>query len=195
MKKIYRQALQVEFEKEMKEQLNLFSQFKLKLTKEQKSETVIFAGSEIYAYQFHEHLTFFLHMIPRQTQEGFLLEFGWSVNGVFPHKLTRQIGPKLTGEEMASNDMLLDYGVLHHKKYNQGFLDWKVWEPSVPRGHPQWREIFIKEDLLPVSEEQAQERVKKPVAQCIKAIKDDVIPYFNEYLKFHKLPEMASVEG
>jgi hypothetical protein len=63
-------------------------------------------------------------------------------------------------------------------------LGWDVWRCSVGIDRPDFRRIFIEEDLAPVSEAQARDLVATAIAACMKDLQDVAVPYLAEWLRF-----------
>lgn len=194
MKAIYRKHVHEQFDGAMALRLPEFAPFVLRLTKEQRKEATLFAGSRIYRRVVAEGLHLFIHVIPHRTQEEFLLEVGWSTLGRFPHQLTSNGIPTADGTEMERQEWLIDFGGIFHRRFGRSHLGWEVWRCSVAIDDPNYIQTFIREDLAPVSDSQARERVQSAVTQCIDDIEAVVLPYFDEMLR-RKQPVAGSVPG
>jgi hypothetical protein len=185
MKPIYRQHVQDALDRLLPAALPGFAHVPLKLSKEERKQATLFAGSRLYA-RTGPGGTLFIHLIPHARQEQLLAEVGWSVSGRFPAALTSHGPLKKPADEKAEPSWLIDFGELYHRRHGLGFLGWHVWKPSVEADHPDFTRIFVQEDLLPVSEEQARARAEAAVRAALADLREVALPYLEEWVRFRQ---------
>ena len=78
---------------------------------------------------------------------------------------------------------LIDFGELYHRRHGMGFLGWDVWQPSVDIDHPDYMKVFMREDLAPVSDEQARTRAAAAVAEALTDLRDVALPYLEDWAR------------
>ena len=182
MKPIYRKHVQEALDRLLPAALPGFVKVPLKLSKEERQQATLFAGSRLYGRQEREG-TLFIHLIPHSRQERLQAEVGWSVSGRFPAALTSHGPLTRPADERAEPLWLVDFGELYHRKHGLGFLGWDVWKPSVEAEHPDYMKIFVQEDLAPVSEDQARARAEAAVQACLADLRAVALPYLEDWLR------------
>jgi hypothetical protein len=182
MKPIYRQHVQEALDRLLPAAFPGFASVPLKLSKEERKLATLFAGSRLYARSVPEG-TLFIHLIPHNRQERLQAEVGWSVSGRFPAALTSHGPLTQPADEKAEPSWLIDFSLLYHRKHGLGFLGWDVWKPSVDVEHPDYMRTFMREDLEPVSEEQARQRAEAAVKAALVDLRDVALPYLEEWVE------------
>jgi hypothetical protein len=182
MKPIYRKHVQEALDRLLPAALPGFAHVPLKLSKEERKQATLFAGSRLFARSVPEG-TQFIHLIPHRRQERLLAEVGWSVSGRFPAALTSQGPVKQPADEKAEPSWLIDFGELYHRRHRLGFLGWHVWKPSVEAEHPDYVKIFAQEDLAPVSEDEARARAEAAVTSAVADLGDVAVPYLEDWAR------------
>ena len=186
MKPIYRNQLQEALDRLLPAALPGFVPVPLKLSKEERKAATLFAGSRLFARSVPEG-TQFIHLIPHSRQERFQAEVGWSVSGRFPAALTSHGPLKKPADEKAEPEWLIDFGELYHRRHGLGFLGWHVWKPSVEADHPDFLQVFMREDLAPVSEEEARARVEAAVAASLADLSEVALPYLDQWAQARRV--------
>lgn len=202
MKSIYRKHVRAQMDEVLVAAAISFEPVTFKLTKEQRRSFVLFPGSWIYRRRVSNELHLFLHIIPDQKQERFLLEIGWSLRGRFPFELSglNNFMPA-DKSELQFDEYLVDFGQLYHRTCGKGFIGWNVWECS--EEFPQldasrledadykvefeshlnkWREACAREDLVEMSDEEARDRSQVAVSKFIADVKTVALPYFDDVI-------------
>lgn len=203
MKAIYGKHVRGELDSQMAQHFPEFEPLSLRLSKEQRKQVTLFPGSRLYRCAVGKHLHLFIHMIPHQRQERFMLEVGWSTRGRFPHELSSTTTFIKPGrDELDEDEYLVDFNELYHRKYHHGFLGWDVWTcslefPTLDLSRANdlkykeayqaqiqaWKAVFVEEDARAITEAEAHDRARRAVLQCIKDIKDIVAPYFRDLIQ------------
>jgi hypothetical protein len=155
-----------------------YQRFPLTLTKAERKDATLFPGSCVYSRDTPKGLLF-IHVIPHRRQEELLAEVGWSRAGRFPVALSSH-GPLTTpADEMLEPEWLIDFGSLYHRKHGRGFFGWAVWRCSVDFDHPDFTKIFMTEDRMPVSDDEAKRRADQAVTACINDLQEVAVPYLD----------------
>jgi hypothetical protein len=182
VKPIYRAHVKAALDREVPRRFAGFAPLTLKLTKEERKQATLFAGSCLYGRDTPEGRQF-LHFIPHRRQEQLLAEVGWSVSGQFPIALSSHGPLEKPADEMPEPEWLIDFGSLYHRKHGRGFTGWDVWTCSASFDHPDFLKIFAAEDLLPVSDQQAHDLANAAVAACLDDVNDVALPYLDQWQK------------
>jgi hypothetical protein len=182
MKSIYRKHVEEALDRLLPDALPGFVPVPLKLSKEERKEATLFTGSRLYARAVPEG-TQFIHLIPHSRQERLQAEVGWSVSGRFPAALTSHGPLHKPADEKAEPSWLIDFGEIYHRRHGMGFLGWDVWQPSVDIDHPDYMKVFMREDLAPVSDEQARTRAAAAVAEALTDLRDVALPYLEDWAR------------
>ena len=181
MKAIYAKHVRAQLEEQMAAQFPHFEPFALRLKKDERHKATVFPGERIFRWVPGGDLHCFISVIPHQRQEKFMIEAGWSALGRFPYDIRRPTAsPTRERKEFSLAECMVSFERLYHMKYGRAHLGWAVWKCSVDIDHPRFKEIFIEEDLAPVSEEQAFAMAKEAVRKAIEDTRDVVIPYLTE---------------
>jgi hypothetical protein len=180
MKPIYRKHVEETLDRLLPDALPGFVQAPLKLSKEERKAATLFAGSRLYTRALPEG-TQFIHLIPHNRQERLQAEVGWSLSGRFPAALTSHGPLKKPADEKAEPSWLIDFGELYHRKHGLGFLGWDVWQPSVDIDDPDYMKVFMREDLAPVSDEQARVRAEAAVQAALADLREVALPYLEDW--------------
>lgn len=182
MKPIYRRYFPDIVNQQLAAALPGYTYTPLKLSRDERRKATLFSGSRLYS-RIVPQGTLFIHFIPDMRQERFLAEVGWSSTGRFPVALSSHGPLKQPENELAEPEWLIDFGQLYHRKHHLGQLGWDVLRCSVAYDHPDFRRIFIEEDLAPVSEDQACDRVTRAVRACVADLQDVAVPYLDSWLR------------
>jgi hypothetical protein len=181
MKPIYRKHVEEALDRLLPATLPGFVHVPLNLSKEERREATLFPSGRLYARTVPEG-TLFIHLIPHNRQERLQAEVGWSVSGQFP--VAASHGPlHKPADETAEPSWLIDFGELYHRKHGLGFLGWDVWQPSVDIDDPDYMKVFMREDLAPVSDEQARTRAAAAVAEALTDLRDVALPYLEDWAR------------
>jgi hypothetical protein len=185
MKAIYRRHLHAALDSELPARLPGYAVRPIKLSKLERRAATLFTGSRLYSRSVPEG-TLFIHLIPHRRQEQLLAEVGWSVSDRFPIELSSS-GPLTNpANELAEPEWLIDFGTLYHRKYGLGHPSWDVWRCSVDADDPNFLKIFMEEDAMLVTEDQARTRADAAVAKCLTDLEDVAIPYLEEWIEFRR---------
>jgi hypothetical protein len=182
MKSIYRRHVHEILDGQIPSTFPGYTLRPIKLAKLKRKGATLFPGSRLYSRAVPEG-TLFIHLIPHRRQERLQAEVGWSATDRFPIELSSQ-GPLIKpANELLEPEWMIDFGELYHRKHKLGFLGWDVWTCSVSADDPNFLKVFMEEDLVLVSEDQARERAETAVAGCLKDLQDVAIPYLNEWVE------------
>lgn len=176
MKPIYREHLKPELARRIPATFPGFQEMPLRLTKQERKGAVLFPGSQLFACA-KPGLTWFLHFIPHQRQERFMAEVGWSVRNRFPIELSSHGPIEAVKDEFLKEEWLVDFGTIYHRHHGRGHLGWDVWTCSASTRDPNFMQIFMAEDALPVTTEGALSRVSSAIDRCISDLTEVALPY------------------
>ena len=182
MKSIYRRHVHEVLDSQLPNTFSGYVMRPIKLSKLERKAATLFPGSRLYSRAVPKG-TLFLHLIPHRRQERLQAEVGWSVTDRFPIELSSQGPISKPANELLEPEWMIDFGEIYHRRYKLGFLGWDLWKCSVDAEDPNFVRIFMKEDLVLVTEDQARERAESAVAACLKDLKDVAIPYLDEWIK------------
>jgi hypothetical protein len=185
MKAIYRRHVHAALDSQLPAKLPGYVLRPLKLSKLERRGATLFTGSRLYSRSMPEG-TLFIHLIPHRRQEYLLAEVGWSVSDRFPIELSSHGPFTEPANELDEGEWLIDFETLYHRKYQLGHHPWAVWKCSVDYDDPNFIKIFMEEDALLVTEDQARERAESAVAACLKDLEDVAIPYLNEWIEYRR---------
>ena len=182
MKAIYRRHVQTALDSQLPAKLPGYVVRPIKLSKLERKGATLFTGSRLYSRPVPEG-TLFIHVIPHRRQEQLLAEVGWSVSDRFPIELSSHGPLTEPANELDEPEWLIDFGTLYHRKYGLGHHPWDVWKCSVDAADPSFIKIFMEEDAMLVTEDQAKARAEAAVMACLKDLEDVAIPYLNQWIE------------
>lgn len=182
MKSIYRRHVHEVLDSQLPSTFPGYVVRPIKLSKLERKAATLFPGSRLYSRTVPEG-TLFIHVIPHRRQERFQAEVGWSATDRFPIELSSHDPITKPANELLEPEWLIDFGTLYHRKYRLGFLGWNVWTCSVSADDPAFLQIFMEEDLLLVTEDQARASAETAVAACLKDLLDVAIPYLDDWVR------------
>lgn len=182
MKSIYRRHVHKVLDNQLPSTFPGYIARPIKLSKLERKAATLFPGSRLYSRAVPEG-TLFIHLIPHRRQERLQAEVGWSATDRFPIELSSTGPLTKPANELLEPEWLIDFAELYHRKYGLGFLGWNVWDCSVSVDDPNFLQVFMEEDSLLVTEDQARERAETAVAACLKDLGDVAIPYVNEWIE------------
>jgi hypothetical protein len=178
MKKIYSGHLAIRLENEIPKRLPGFRLFSKPLPRSPKPSNLS-KGDVVFECRETDGLGLFLIFSKHPRQEEFNLDLAWTSAPEFPFALeipSERIQPD--GAEMRSDAGIVGFYELYPMVTGKSHLGWSVWKCSLDPLHPDFRRRFVEEDLQPVTDEQASERVSRAVNASIEDIQDVAIPYF-----------------
>ena len=182
MKAIYRRHLHATLDNQLPARLHGYVLRPLKLSKLERRAATLFTGSRLYSRSMPEG-TLFIHLIPHRRQEQLLAEIGWSISDRFPIELSSH-GPLTNpANELDEAEWLIDFGTLYHRRYHLGHPPWEVWKCSVDAADPSYVKVFMEEDAMLVTEDEARARAEAALATCLNDLENVAIPYLNEWIE------------
>ena len=182
MKAIYRRHVHAALDSQLPARLSGYVVRPLKPSKLERKAATLFTGSRLYSRSLPEG-TLFIHIVPHRRQEQLLAEVGWSVSDRFPIELSSHGPLTKPANELDEAEWLIDFGTLYHRRYGLSHPSWDVWKCSVDAAEPSFIKIFMEEDALLVTEDQARARAEAAVTTCLKDLEDVAIPYLNEWIE------------
>ena len=182
MKAIYRRHLHLALDSQLPSRFPGYAVRPIKLSKLERRAATLFPGSRLYSRSVPEG-TLFIHLIPHSRQEQFQAEVGWSVSDRFPIELSSHGPITEPASEVDEPEWLIDFGSLYHRKHHLGHLGWQVWKCSAEPDDPRFVRIFVEEDAMLVTEDQAREKADAAVTACLTDLQDVAIPYLNEWIE------------
>ena len=185
MKSIYRRHVHEVLDRQLPSAFVGYVVRPIKLSKLERKAATLFPGSRLYSRAVPEG-ALFIHLIPHRRQERLQAEVGWSVSDRFPIELSSQGPLRKPTNELLEPEWMIDFGEIYHRKHGLGFLGRDVWTCSVSADDPNFLKIFMEEDLLLVTEDQARVRAETAVAACLKDLQDVAIPYLNDWIEARK---------
>jgi hypothetical protein len=182
MKAIYAKYLKDALKKKLADRLPQFEPFSVRLTKEQRAASTMMPGEQVFVWKATPQFWVFLSFIPHSRQERFTSDIGWSKKQRFPWDVPRptiySVGKDLS--EANLDEAMVDFTDLLKRETGSGvFFGWDVWKCSVPPEHPDFKKIFIAEDLRPVSDEEANRLAENAASLAV----DDVVRYAMPYIR------------
>jgi len=181
MKSIYRRHVQEVLDSQLPSTFPGYAVRPIKLSKLERKAATLFTGSRLYSRTVPEG-TLFIHLIPHPRQERFQAEVGWSATDRFPIELSSHGPLTKPANELLEPEWMIDFSELYHRKHRLGFLGWDVWTCSVSADDPNFLKVFMEEDLVLVTENQARERAESAVAGCLKDLQEVAIPYLDDWV-------------
>lgn len=182
MKSIYRRHVHEVLDSQLPSAFPGYVVRPIKLSKLERKAATLFPGSRLYSRAVPEG-TLFIHLIPHRRQERLQAEIGWSVTDRFPIELSSSGPLTKPASELLEPEWLIDFGELYHRKYSLGFLGWDVWTCSVSADDPNFLKVFMEEDLVLITEDQARAKAEAAVAACLSDLRDVAIPYLDGWIK------------
>ena len=134
----------------------------------------------------------FIVFCPNPRQEELYVDLAWSTKGRFPCDIQRPsviLSPGRT--ELCQEEAFFGCDQLFTRETGKSHTGWAVWRCSVDINDPNFRRVFVQEDMAPVTDEQAHNRAESAVSQCLADIKVILMPYFDELVQ-RKLLESGS---
>jgi hypothetical protein len=182
MKSIYRRHVHEVLDSQLPTTFPGYTLRPIKLSKLERKGATLFTGSRLYSRAVPEG-TLFIHLIPHSRQERLPAEVGWSVTDRFPIELSSQGPLTKPANELLEPEWMIDFGELYHRKYSLGFLGWNVWECSANPEDPSFVRIFMEEDSVLVTEDQARAKAEAAVTACLNDLRDVAIPYLEAWIE------------
>ncbi len=190
MKKVYHKFLKGVLDTELPKVCPGFEPFTVRIKADEKSKSTLQAGEKVFRRVVDDGLWLFLSIIPHQSQERWMLEVGWSTTGRFPFDISRPTTVESGSDhrEFSRQECMIDFGDLFRLRHpnDLAHIGWNVWQCSVSHKHPRFKEIFITEDMMPVSDELAQHRVSQAFSKFAEDLRELVLPYLEKREKAYR---------
>jgi hypothetical protein len=185
MKAVYFKQVAAILDERVPQQLPGFEPFKLQLAKDERTTSNVERTDRVFRRRVREGLDLFLVFCPHPRQEELYVDLAWSTRGRFPFDLQRPSLLLKSGRgEFDREEAIFGGDQFFPRERGKSHLGWAVWRCSVGVDDPSYMQVFIQEDLAPVSEAQARSRAESAVMQGLADIKTWVLPYFDELISY-----------
>lgn len=166
------------FSEALKHEFAGFEPISFRVPSSRKDAATVMPNEFAFVWRRRTDFWQLLSVIPHRTQERFAVDAGWSRRMRFPYDIQRPT-PLRSDRTLDPN---LDEGLFGFEDFmliakgSGVFLGWDVWKCSVSPDHPDFRQRFVAEDLAPVSDELADDRVRDAIALALIDIRTIVMP-------------------
>ena len=178
MKKIYRDILFPALVTYIPEKLQGFSLFKPITPRKDKERSAMGRGGTYFRKEYLPNTSIFLTFWALE-RDIFELDIGWSAKGRFPFDVDRPSLWALPPDLKFADEGWIGLGTLIQATEGVSWDGWRVWKCSVPPLHPDYRSIYVKESLLPVSKEDAAKRVDSVIQTVFRDLNKYVEPFID----------------
>jgi hypothetical protein len=194
MKKVYKDLFGEICKKRFTEKLTGFVVSKTSASK--MREAGIPVGSVLFESNLN-NVSFYILVMPHRTQDEIQVDAGWSEENKFPYYLAQSMEFDLNDQKVQCREYMASFSIYHRNKVEAGFINWELMKSSVEipfvdaskKSDPAYLASFnaevkkcmaemVAEDMLPVSQDQARNRICNAVDRCIADVVKYVIPIF-----------------